>query len=40
MSHTFRGDKRSFLKGKTVRKEPPKRKLRADIAKMLNDLKE
>jgi hypothetical protein len=28
------------LKGKTIRKGPPKRKLEADITKMLNDLKE
>jgi hypothetical protein len=40
MSHTFRGDKWLFLKGKTVRKGPPKQKLRADIVKMLDNLKE
>jgi hypothetical protein len=40
LSHAFRGDKRSFLKGKTVRKGPPKRKLRADIMKMFDGLKE
>jgi hypothetical protein len=34
------GDKESFQKGKTVRKWPPKRKLRADIVKMLDELKE
>jgi hypothetical protein len=28
------------LKDKTIRKWPPKRKLRADIMKMLDDLKE
>jgi hypothetical protein len=40
MSHTFRGDKWLFLKGKIVRKGPPKQKLRADIVKMLDNLKE
>jgi hypothetical protein len=40
LSHEFRGDKHSFLKGKTVRKGPPKQKLGADIVKMLDDLKE
>jgi hypothetical protein len=40
LSHEFRGDKQSFLKDKTIRKGPPKRKLGADIMKMLNDLKE
>jgi hypothetical protein len=40
LSHAFRGDKRSFLKGKTVRKGPPKRKLGADIMKMLDDIQE
>jgi hypothetical protein len=39
LSHEFRGDKKSFQKGKTVRKGPPKQKLRADIMKMLDDLK-
>jgi hypothetical protein len=29
-----------FRKGKTVRKGPPKRKLKADIMEMLDDLKE
>jgi hypothetical protein len=38
--HEFRGDKESFKKGKSVRKEPSKRKLRADIVKMLDELKE
>jgi hypothetical protein len=40
LSQEFRGDKQSFQRGKTVRKWPPKRKLRADIVKMLDDLKE
>jgi hypothetical protein len=40
LSHHFRGDKKSFMKGKIVRKESPKQKLRADITQMLNDLKE
>jgi hypothetical protein len=40
LSHEFRGDKQSFQKGKNIRKGPPKRKLRADIMKMLDDLKE
>jgi hypothetical protein len=40
LSHEFRGDKESFKKGKSVRKWPPKRKLRADIVKMLGELKE
>jgi hypothetical protein len=40
LSHKFRGDKQSFLKGKTILKGPPKQKLRADIVKMLDDLKE
>jgi hypothetical protein len=39
-NHPFRSDRRSFLKGKTVRKGPPKQKLGADITKMLDDLKE
>jgi hypothetical protein len=39
-SHEFRGDKESFKKGKSVRKEPLKRKLKADIVKMLGELKE
>jgi hypothetical protein len=33
-------DTRLFLKGRTVRKGPPKRKFGADIIKMLDDLKE
>jgi hypothetical protein len=40
MSHTFRGDKQSFLKDKTVRKVLPKRNLITNIVKMLDDLKE
>jgi hypothetical protein len=40
LSHEFRGDKESFKKGRSVRKGPPKRKLRADIVKMLGELKE
>jgi hypothetical protein len=40
LSHEFRGDKESFKKGKSVRKWPPKRKLGADIVKMLGELKE
>jgi hypothetical protein len=40
LSHEFRGNKESFQKGKKVRKGPPKRKLRADIMKMLGELKE
>jgi hypothetical protein len=40
LSHPFRGDRKSFTKGKTVRKGPPKRKLRVDITQMLDDLKE
>jgi hypothetical protein len=39
-SHVFWGDKWSFLKGRTVKKWLPKWKLRADIVKMLDDLKE
>jgi hypothetical protein len=40
LSHEFRVDKQSFQKGKTVRKGPPKRKLGANIVKMLVDLKD
>jgi hypothetical protein len=40
MNHTFRGDKRSCLKGKIARKGPTKRKFRAYITKMLDDLNE
>jgi hypothetical protein len=40
LSHKFRGDKESFQKGKRVRKGPLKQKLRADVVKMLSELKE
>jgi hypothetical protein len=40
LNHPFRSDRRSFLKGKIVRKGPSKQKLGADIMKMLNDHKE
>jgi hypothetical protein len=40
LSHPFRGDRKSFTKGKIARKGPPKRKLRADITQMLGDLKD
>jgi hypothetical protein len=40
LSHPFRGDRKSFMKGKTIRKGSPKQKLRADITQMLDDLKE
>jgi hypothetical protein len=40
LSYEFSGDKESFQKGKRIRKEPPKQKLRADIVKMLGELKE
>jgi hypothetical protein len=40
LNHMFRSDRQSFLKGKTVRKGPPKPKLRADIMEMLKNLKE
>jgi hypothetical protein len=36
----FRSDRQSFLKGKIVRKGPPKQKLGADIMEMLKNLKE
>jgi hypothetical protein len=39
-NHEFRNDTWSFLKGKTVRKGPPKQKFRANIMQMLDDLKE
>jgi hypothetical protein len=38
-NHPFRNGTRSFLKGKTIRKGPPKQKFGADIIKMLDDLK-
>jgi hypothetical protein len=40
LNHLFRNDTLSFLKGKTMRKGPPKQKLRADIMERLDDLKE
>jgi hypothetical protein len=40
LSHEFKSDKESFQKGKSIRKEPPMQKLRADIVKMLDELKE
>jgi hypothetical protein len=40
LSHEFRGDKEAFQKGKSVRKGPPKRKLRVDIMKMIGELNE
>jgi hypothetical protein len=40
LNHPFWSVKQSFLKGKTVRKGPPKQKLGADITKMLDDLEE
>jgi hypothetical protein len=39
-THEFKGDKESSKKGKSIRKGPPKRKLGADIMKMLGELKE
>jgi hypothetical protein len=39
-NHPFMSDRFLFLKGKTVRKGPPKRKLEANITKMLDDLNE
>jgi hypothetical protein len=40
LSHELRGDKESFNKGKSVRKGPPKQKLREDIMKTLGEPKE
>jgi hypothetical protein len=40
LSYEFRGDKESFQKDKSIRKGAPKRKVRADIMKMLSELKE
>jgi hypothetical protein len=40
LSHPIRSDKRSFFKGKSVRKGPPKQKLEVGIKNMLDDLKE
>jgi hypothetical protein len=39
LNHSFRSDRRSFIKGETG-KGPPKQKFRADIMKALDDLKE
>jgi hypothetical protein len=39
-NHEFRNDIRSFLKSKTIRKGPPKRKFRVDIIQILDDMKE
>jgi hypothetical protein len=39
-NHSFRNDTRSFLKDKTIRKGPPKRKFGVDIIKEIDDLKE
>jgi hypothetical protein len=39
LSHEFRSDKELFQKGKSIRKGPPRRKLRVDIVKMLGELK-
>jgi hypothetical protein len=40
LNHPFRSDRESFLKDKTIRKGPPKRKFGVDIMKTLDDLKE
>jgi hypothetical protein len=40
LNHPFSSDRWSFLKGKTVRKWPPKQKLRTNIMEMLDDLEE
>jgi hypothetical protein len=40
LNQPFRSDRRSFLKGKPIRKGPPKQKLGANIMKTLDDLKE
>jgi hypothetical protein len=40
LSHPFRGDRKSFMKVKRVRKGSPKQKLGADITQMFDDLKE
>jgi hypothetical protein len=40
MSHKFRGDKELLQKDKSIRKEPSKQKLGADIVKTLSKLKE
>jgi hypothetical protein len=40
LSHHDKSDKKSFTKGKTVRKGPPKQYFGADIIQMLDNLKE
>jgi hypothetical protein len=40
LCHEFGDDKQSFLKGKIVIKVPPMEKLRVDIVKILDDLKD
>jgi hypothetical protein len=40
LNHSFRSDRRSFLKVKNVKKGSPKQILGADIMEMLDDLKE
>jgi hypothetical protein len=40
LSHEFRGDKELLQKDKSIRKEPSKQKLGADIVKTLGKLKE
>jgi hypothetical protein len=40
LSHQDRGDKKAFMKGKTIKKGSPKQKLGADIIQMLDNLKE
>jgi hypothetical protein len=39
LNHHFRNDTKSFIKGKTVRKGPPKRKMGVDVMKFLSELK-
>jgi hypothetical protein len=40
LSHPFKSDRWSFLKGKAIRKGPRTQKLETDIMEMLDDLKE
>jgi hypothetical protein len=40
LNHMFRNDTQLFLKGKIIRKGPPKQKFGEDIIKMLDELKE
>jgi hypothetical protein len=40
LNHPFRSDKQSFLKGKSVRKGSPNKKLKVYIKNMLDDLEE